>query len=82
VGLSLDLRREHVHSWLLLALLLSAKKEYERAQAACRSGLQLFPDEIRLQLLKSRIEAASGSNEIALKTCVAFRPLLGDTHRG
>ena len=59
-----------MHSWMLFALLLSAKKDFERALAVCRTGVQLFPDEIRLLHLRARLEAATGNNEAALKTYV------------
>lgn len=62
------MRREHMHSWMLFALLLSAKKDFERALTVCRTGVQLFPDEIRLLHLRARLEAATGNNEAALKT--------------
>lgn len=74
VGVSLELRREHAHSWLLFALLLSTKKDYERAITVCRTGTQLFPDELRLLYLKARIESASGNNEAALRTYAFAHP--------
>jgi tetratricopeptide (TPR) repeat protein len=44
---ALALNRAHADSWHLLALLLSAKKEYESALEACDFAIEQFPDRIR-----------------------------------
>lgn len=68
VKIALSLRAEHIPSLHLLALLLTAQKQYSEALHLINSILEEYPDNLNILYLKANLELTSVGGEEALLT--------------
>ncbi|KAG7205179.1 hypothetical protein KM043_018269 [Ampulex compressa] len=68
VKIALSLRAEHIPSLHLLALLLSAHKQYSEALHLIKSVLEEYPDNFNFLYVKAHLELRSINGEKALQT--------------
>lgn len=68
VKIALSLRAEHIPSLHLLALLLTAQKQYTEALHLIDSILEEYPDNLNILYVKANLELHSVSGEEALFT--------------
>ncbi|XP_071507398.1 tetratricopeptide repeat protein 7B-like [Diadema antillarum] len=69
VRISLQLCADHLQSLHLLALLLSAQKQYTEALAILEAAVHQYPDDFNLQFTKAKLEEVHLGPEEALVTC-------------
>ena len=68
VKIALSLRAEHIPSLHLLALLLTAQKQYAEALRLINSILEEYPDNLNILYVKANLELHSVGGEEALLT--------------
>lgn len=68
VKIALSLRAEHIPSLHLLALLLTAQKQYSEAFRLIESILEEYPDNLNILYVKANLELVSLGGEEALFT--------------
>ncbi|XP_014672709.1 PREDICTED: tetratricopeptide repeat protein 7B-like [Priapulus caudatus] len=66
---ALDLCSEHKHSLQLLAMLLSANKQYRKALQIIELALNNYPDDVNLLFVKVRLQELCLGTDEAVLTC-------------